>query len=360
MKRSLLALAVSASIVAPTVALADGPKVYGRMDVSLDNVSIDNGTDGVNDSGSNWAVTGHASRFGVKGSAELLSNLNAVYKIEWEVDAEGDGETLKHRNRYVGLEGGFGTVLLGQMDTPLKTAQGKIDLFGDHAADIKNVVEGELRAKNVIAYVTPKIADSITAKLALVQVEQNEAEANCDTLLENDGSTTGDDCENGLFDAYSASVAFSQGGIYAAIAIDDNVPAKKLKENGKRVDTTRLVLGYKMDAFGLGFLYSTSEEDSAYNASADNLEEQTGYILSGSYKIGKTVLKSQYGSSTTEMDNTKDDIEITMIAFGAEQKFTKQTKLYAEYVLLSTDNADHTKGVDEEENTLSVGIQHKF
>ena len=359
MKRSLLALAVSASILAPTLALADGPKVYGRMDVSLDNVSIDDGTDGDNNSGSNWAVTSHASRFGVKGSAELLSNLDAVYKIEWEVDAEGDSETLKARNRYVGLKGGFGSVLLGQMDTPLKKAQGKIDLFGDHAGDIKNVVEGELRAKNVIAYITPKIADSITAKLALVQVEENEAEG-CDNLIESDGSITGDDCENGLFDAYSASVAFSQGGMYAAIAIDDNVPAKKLKENGKRVDTTRLVLGYKLDALKLGFLYSTSEEDSAYNSSATDLEEQTGYILSGSYKIGKTVLKGQYGSSTTEMDNADDDIEITMIAFGAEQKFTKQTKLYAEYVLLSTDNADHDKGVDEEENTLSVGIQHKF
>ena len=360
MKRSLLALAVSASIIAPTITLADGPKVYGRMDVSLDNVSIDDGTDGDNNSGSNWAVTSHASRFGVKGSAELLTNLDAVYRIEWEVDAEGDSETLKARNRYVGLKGDFGSVLLGQMDTPLKKAQGKIDLFGDHAADIKNVVEGELRAKNVVVYITPKFADSITAKLALVLVEQNEAEGDCDTLLENDGSTTGDDCENGLFDAYSASVAFSKNGMYAAIAIDDNVPAKKLKENGKRVDTKRLVLGYKMDAFKLGFLYSTSEEDSAYNASATDLEEQTGYILSGSYKIGKTVLKGQYGSSTTEMDNNKNDIEITMIAFGVEQKFTKQTKLYAEYVLLSTDNADHDKGVDEEENTLSVGIQHKF
>ncbi|OUR87240.1 hypothetical protein A9Q81_26400 [Gammaproteobacteria bacterium 42_54_T18] len=360
MKRSLLALAVSASIVAPTIALADGPKVYGRMDVSLDNVSKDNGTNGANDSGSSWAVTGHASRFGVKGSAELLTNLKAVYKIEWEVDSDGDGETLTARNRYVGLEGGFGSVLLGQMDTPLKAAQGKIDLFGDHAADIKNVVEGELRAKNVVAYVTPKIADSITAKLALIQVEQNEAEGDCDTLLENDGSTTGDDCENGLFDAYSASIAFSQGGVYAAIAIDDNVPAKKLKQNGKRVDTTRLVLGYEMDAFNVDFLYSTSDEDSEYNASATDLEEQVGYILSGSYKIGKTVVKGQYGSSTTEMDNDKDDIEITMIAFGVEQKFTKQTKLYAEYVLLSTDNAGHDEGVDEEENTLSVGIQHKF
>ena len=177
MKRSLLALAVSTSIIGPTVALADGPKVYGRMDVSLDNVSIDNGTDATNDSGSNWAVTSHASRFGVKGSAELLNNLDAVYKIEWEVDAEGDGETLKQRNRYVGLKGGFGTVLLGQMDTPLKKAQGKIDLFSDHAADIKNVVEGELRAKNVIAYSTPKIADSITATLALMQEEENEVES---------------------------------------------------------------------------------------------------------------------------------------------------------------------------------------
>ena len=360
MKRSLLALAITssitASIVAPTVAFADGPKVYGRMDLSLDNVSIDMDADTDNDSGSNWAVSSHASRFGVKGDAELTDGLKALYKIEWEVDGSGDGKDLDERNRYVGLEGGFGTVMLGKMDTPLKKSQGKIDLFGDHAGDIKHVIEGELRTANVVAYMTPKIAGSITAKLALVQVEQNEAEGTCTTLLEGDGSTTGNDCESGLFDAYSASVAFSQGGLYAAVALDNNVPAKSLKSAGKRVDTTRLVAGYKMDAMQFGAIYSMSEDDSAYNADATNLEEQTGYILSGAFTTGKTVLKGQYGSSTTERDNRADDVEISMIALGAEQKFSKQTKAYAEYVMLSTDDGT----ADEKENTLSVGIQHKF
>jgi len=153
MKRNLLALAVGAAIAMPGVALADAATIYGRMDLSLDRVSIDNDQSGdVHDSGSNWSVASNASRFGVKGDADLGDGFTALYKIEWQVSADtgnhssnktafdelneeieysDDSGDLKARNRYVGLSGGFGTVLLGLMDTPLKKAQGKVDLFND-------------------------------------------------------------------------------------------------------------------------------------------------------------------------------------------------------------------------------------
>ncbi|OUS24935.1 hypothetical protein A9Q99_23085 [Gammaproteobacteria bacterium 45_16_T64] len=359
MKRSLLTVAVSASIVAPSFALADGPQVYGRMDMSLDYVAIDDGSGSENDTGSNWAVESNASRFGVKGDAELMDGLKAIYKIEWQVDGDGSDSAnrLKERNRYVGLVSNFGGVTLGYFDTPLKKAQGKVDLFGDHAGDVASVVEGEQRGKNTIQFQTPKIADSIIVKLALIQQEENEVGATCSNIQEDQDGT---DCEDGLFDAYSASVTFSQGGIYAALATDSNVSAKMLDGNSGRVDSTRVVAGFKLDAVKIGVLYNLSEEDSEYAVSGADLREQTGYVLSGAFTVGKTVFKGQYGASVTELDNDDDEIEISMVALGVEQKFTKQTKAYAEYVALNTENAGFVDGVDEKENTLSVGIQHNF
>ena len=118
MKHRLIAIAVNASLLAPTMAFADSPKVYGRIDVSVDNISVD--SDAGENSASNAELNSHGSRLGVKGKKKLSDQLTAIYKAEWEVSVDGDGESLKQRSRYVGLQGAFGTVTAGMIDTPLK------------------------------------------------------------------------------------------------------------------------------------------------------------------------------------------------------------------------------------------------
>ena len=102
MKKLLLAatvatLAMNAAQAAPTL--------YGKLSVTLDNIDNNDFKDE-----SVVKVNSNASRLGVKGEEKLTDNLSAVYLVEWEIFADGDGDAFKNRNRFVGVKSaGVGT-----------------------------------------------------------------------------------------------------------------------------------------------------------------------------------------------------------------------------------------------------------
>ncbi|MDX1696536.1 MAG: porin, partial [Ketobacteraceae bacterium] len=266
MKRKLLPLAIGAAIAMPGVAMAQ-PTVYGKVNVTVESYDFD--PEGDASDYDQWEVNSNASRLGVKGSEKISDSLSAVYKLEYETAVDdgsadetddGDGLVFKQRNIYGGLKGGFGEVIVGKFDTPTKTSQNKVDLFNDmKLGDIKNVIVGEERASNSIQYTTPDMG-ALVAKVSIMP-----GEGECD-----EGAA--DDCDDGLADGVSASVAFEQDGIYAAIAADKDVDG---------YDLIRLVVQANIDALQLGLIYQTAEE-----ADGDDPEEQDGYILSGAMKVG--------------------------------------------------------------------------
>ena len=89
MNKKLLALAIGAAVAAPVVAQAEGPTVYGKVNVSLDN--IDTSVAGV--STEDWKLNSNASRLGVKGDYELDGGLKAVYLAEYDEFGVG----LRHK-----------------------------------------------------------------------------------------------------------------------------------------------------------------------------------------------------------------------------------------------------------------------
>ncbi|NCN67201.1 MAG: porin, partial [Piscirickettsiaceae bacterium CG_4_9_14_0_2_um_filter_44_546] len=107
MKKNMIALAIASAIAAPAV-MADAPTVYGKVNSVIQSNKAGNDT--------GMTVDSVASRVGVKGSADLGNDLQAVYKFEFEVQMD-KGDILKNRNQYVGLAGGFGTMLMGRHDT---------------------------------------------------------------------------------------------------------------------------------------------------------------------------------------------------------------------------------------------------
>ena len=106
MNKKLLALAIGAAIAMPVAALAEGPTLYGKIDLSLENQDT-----GAADM---WVVQNNASRLGVKGSADTgVSGLQGIYLAEFGVDADDGASPFTGRNIYAGLKGDFGTVLIG-------------------------------------------------------------------------------------------------------------------------------------------------------------------------------------------------------------------------------------------------------
>ncbi|MCG8673442.1 MAG: porin, partial [Pseudomonadales bacterium] len=283
-----------------------------------------------------WEVNSNASRLGVKGKEKISDNLSAIYKAEYQIDVDAGDDVFKQRNIYGGFKGGFGEVIVGKFDTPVKTSQKKVDLFNDYElGDIKNVLAGENRTSNNIQYTTPDMG-GFKAKLAVMP-----GEGECD-------ESKGDDCDDGLADGISASVAYDQDGIYVALAMDSEVTSKFGGFEGK-TDIMRLVAQANIDMFQAGIIYQTAEPSDSDDGDA----EQDALILSGSMKVGSDgKVKLQYGMS--EIDEIEQ--ETTQIALGYEHKLSKQTKVFTHYVNLE----DDTDGTTDEESTIAFGMEHKF
>ena len=314
MKQKILSLAIIAASLNATTVLAGDPKVYGKANLSL-NLTDDEGTD-------TTKLNSNASRFGIKGSFDASDSIKAIYKFEYEtfIDDGDDGKEdsnseFKQRNIYAGFQGGFGTIIAGNHDTPTKLAQGKIDRFNDLVlGDIKNVIQGENRAKNIIMYTTPKM-NGLSATVAFVPGE------------EDNGDVT---------DGVSAAISYKANGYSFTVAHDDGETIDSSVES-----LTRLVGEYKGDGFKLGALYQVADEGS---------NDEDGFVLSGEYKLSNgLILKGQYAESD---DETK---EITQTAVGVDYKLGKKSKIFSYYAKVEADD-----GVTTDANTFALGYEIKF
>lgn len=115
----MIPLAIAAAIL-PVSVMASGPVLYGKIHFSLG--SFDNG--GSAAAGNEYKDTNlasNSSRVGVKGSEDLGNGLKVGYKIEWGISADGSNGDMGQRNRGITIGGGFGTIVLGRWDTPMKS-----------------------------------------------------------------------------------------------------------------------------------------------------------------------------------------------------------------------------------------------
>lgn len=332
MNKKLLALTLGAVAALPLTAQAEGPTLYGKMNVTLDSIED---TAAVTDA---WYLNSNASRLGIKGESETgVASLKGIYQAEYEIDVAGDAATpFAQRNIYVGLKGGFGTVRMGKFDTPLKEAQGKVDQFNDLNGDIKNIMPGETRAANIVQYSTPKLADMLTINVALMPAENTDVDGQAGN-------------EDGIADSVSASLLFESGAFYAALAMDSNMPGKGFVDSlptvSDRADIIRLVAGYKADSFELGAIVQAAEEVGTGAAGEDK-----AVLLSAAMKSGDWKFKAQYGKGEGDVNGETK----TLAALGADYKLGKSTTLFVYGVNVEKDLAA------TEVKTLGLGIEQKF
>lgn len=309
MKIQLSILAASISLAAAGMAHAEGPtdgKIYGKVNVTLQ--SSDEGTDS-----RVTELVSNASRLGFKGKTSLNDDLDVIYKLEYEAsidDGDNKGQTFTQRNSFVGLKGGFGTVIAGIHDTPTKLAQDKVDLFNDYEGDIKNVFTGENRAKNTVMYTTPDMS-GLSADIAMIASE--------------------DDNED---DAYSLAVKFNQDNIYAALAYDLDV-------EGEEITNLRLVTKFSIEDLTLGLMWNKFEDD------ASDFDED-GFMVSAAYKMGSNTFKIQHAASDIKAEGG------TQTSLGMDHKLAKNTKVFGFYTMQDEDAAS------SDEDWIAIGIEHKF
>ncbi|AZR82731.1 porin [Thiomicrospira sp. S5] len=356
MKKNIVALAVASAIAAP-VAMADAPTVYGQINMAAEQYDVKDVNGDKNKSASGAQVNSRASRIGVKGSNDLGNGLKAVYKVEFEVQIDGK-DTLKNRNQYVGLAGGFGTVLMGRHDTPLKMIQPK-DMFNDaKLSDNKpmagglgyNAAGGEVRASNVLAYVSPSFGG---VKLVGAVIPKE---------------TGGDsDKESSFTDAISVAAMYGskKKGLYLAAAYNtfdkafgagNNLDGNTTGGSGA-VDELRVTAQYTI----AGLIANVMYQDFSGKGLKNTTEKGTNIQANVGYKIGDFMPKVK----VSQVDRDKDAAgnkykDSTNYALGLDYSLGKKTKVYAEYAYLEHQGVSLDYADKKEANAFSIGMLHKF
>ena len=133
------------------------------------------------------------------------------------------------------------------------------------------------------------------------------------------------------------SLNYETDTIYAAIAQDSDI-------DGLDVDTTRLVGGYKFDAFQVNALY-----------------QQTDVAGSDGDAVGASVAWKFGSGNTFKLQHVQGDIHETGLvaldsqtSVGLDRKLGKNTKVFGFYT--TGDIADS----DESNDYLGIGLEHKF
>lgn len=164
MSKKMIALAVAAATLAPAAMAqtANPVTLYGRVYVMFENVKADGGT--ATPIGSRNRVNNNGSSLlGVRGTEDLGGGLKAFFQFETEIRPDQNDSGFSNRNSGIGLQGDFGSVLLGRWDTPFKLANAPYDPFGDttpagYTAVMSDRGNFNRREQNVVQYWSPNFS----------------------------------------------------------------------------------------------------------------------------------------------------------------------------------------------------------
>jgi predicted porin len=294
---------------------------------------------------SNWQVESRASRLGVKGSEDLGNGLKAVYKMEFEIDMDGEvGGVAASRNMIGGLSHStFGTVVAGRHDTPYKMTFAKWDRFSDRLADddrvfgdFKGGIRGntpgryrqnfggatvtgfsDVRANNVVVYLSPEFA-GLNFSAATVAMEDNENDG-----LNSAGWSVG---ANGNWGPIKGGLAYEKlkmdnyTGIYIDRFTDDDTK-------------WGAAIAWDQKPFYVGLRY----EDRSNAGNVKDFDVQQ-YQVAAEFTFGNNVLKAMWQDLSSDTPGySYVDWDADAWAVGIDHKFSKRTKLYALYMQSSQD-----------------------
>lgn len=127
MQKKLIALAVAGLAAAPAFAQTN-VTIYGVADATFDNVRATSTTAAGDKLGSTNRVSTNSSYLGFKGTEDLGNGLKAVFQFESGISSDAATGTWASRDSFVGLSGGFGTVVAGNLTGPTRALAAALDV----------------------------------------------------------------------------------------------------------------------------------------------------------------------------------------------------------------------------------------
>ena len=313
MNKKLLVAAIGATLAAaPMLAANAAVTVYGKINIGVASLNNGNSTDN-----KSTVVTDDSSRLGVKGDENLGRGLKAIYLIEMPVDADQGGFTTPSacttsatvscattgRDVFAGLQGGWGTVRLGQFNTAYKSLSTGLEPFGDTIGDFTHsTFQGESRTANTIAYTSPSFNGVSFA------VESSRGETGASTEA------------NPLL----ATISYTGGPLYVGygrVDLDVSGPTA-----GASTAYQKFVASYKI---GGAQLFAVLDDLDTETGSSDSNTNHYG----ASYTMGNNTFALTY----TKYDAKAVDTDATQTSVGWIHALSKSTALKAVYTKIDNE-----------------------
>lgn len=338
MQKQLIALAVLGALSAPAFAADNSVTLYGRVDMAVS----------ANDDGktNRFMVDNYSSRIGFKGSEDLGDGLSAVWQIETGIapDDSANSKAFASRNSFIGLKGGFGTVLAGNHDTPFKSLDKNVSIMWGQGDALEVITHGKAsslnfhtRQTNVLQYHSPNLSGF-----------QFKAAYSPDEAKVDGGSNK---------QKYSFSGEYDGGMFHLGAAYDVKSDEKN---KGKDWNAAKVIGSVKLGDTTLGGAYSKLDNDEG--------KDTNTYLLAVSHKIDKLTLKGTYAMADETASNAKDGVD--MLGLEANYALTKRTAMYGYVSLIkneanaaakfvSSDNSP-TPAKGDDARAFGLGVRHNF
>lgn len=316
MNKKLLAMAVGAALVAGPALVAQAEvKLYGHAHMSVDMIDQDVAVATTDDGG--MFVSTNSSRFGIRATEDLGGGLKAAAQYEFLFAQDvGNSTPITNRDNYVGLEGGFGALRLGNIDSATKDIGGIADMFyREQLGESRSIIaepgltlgagNPDGRVANGIHYFSPNMS-GLTFKF---QYGADEA-ADENVMAANLRWTSG---------PLTFGVGYLNAEVPTAPGADDQ---------------TTMRAAAKFDVGG-GFAVAALWQSVSALGGVNGADRDT-MGLGASFKAGNNIFKAQYYVAD-EIDGLADTGG-DLLAIGFDHIFSKTTKGYITYAATSNDN----------------------
>ena len=305
--------------------------LYGVFDVDIENVRAGSIVS------SRQRVNSNRSLFGIKGDTKL--GIFAPWiQVESEVALDLGGTTLAGRNSGVGTAvSNFGTIMVGQWDSPYKFSTARLDPFGDKSIGAYSSIMGggglttagngggvknsfARRVSNVIQYWSPNVA-GFNFRAAYGTNKERPGDGSYNPQL------------------FSFLLSFEQGPLYLVGAYEDHHDFGYLAPNQGHDQAWKL--GAKFDLKSVGLTLGAAVEQLRYNLTAPSYELATfDLFLTGTYRLAEHALSLTYAQKFNDSVNgvTFSNTSANQLGFRYAYSLTKQADAYLFGVRLANGN----------------------
>ncbi len=358
MKKTLIALTLAAL---PVAAMAD-VTLYGQIKAGVDISKVKTGKFSKVQEGKKTAteIADYGSRIGFKGHEHLGNNLNAIWQVEQKTSIAGTDSGFANRESFLGLEGGFGKVRAGNLNTALNDSSDSFDPW-ESGTDNENALQlGKIKRvddrKVSVRYDTPVLGGFSASVQYQPRDNANPGDKYDHAKKSRDSYDLGLNYENsGFFGRYAGS--------YAKRAELDADHLEKFNHNTtlnagiyKDHQAHRLTAGY--DANNLMVAVVGQYEGFKADVAGAKKNERTEVGATAAYRFGNVTPRVSYahGFKVKEEGVKQKNSAYNQVIVGADYDFSKRTS-----ALLSAGWLKEGKGDYKYEKTAgTVGLRHKF